>query len=382
MKLMTAVTGALALLTAIAAALCLFALLRFHTVEYALTGAVLLLALAQIASYLARRDRSAGRERLDLVKAVAETNRAITTLGERVGELEGKFADADLLVEAADRMQDEVRALQKAVARFGRSSATRDLRRSAQTAPPPPQANNNDPYALDLLPEHDLLLEPVVRLDTGDTHCYRAGIDVAGRLPSPDGDPLLDYATICEVLPVIARLRAKGRSATVLCPVSEAALADPEFVHRLVDLLAGEPDTVGSLVLDLDQRALARLSQPALEGLAWLGENGAQFCLSGADTESPDIPALAQLRFAFLDIDAALVRAAAEVEPAEARYVATRLFRNAAEHGVAVIASNLAREGDLASTADLVALGRGPLFSPPRRVRQDAARTGPAARVA
>jgi EAL domain-containing protein (putative c-di-GMP-specific phosphodiesterase class I) len=371
------VTVILAIASTAAAALCLFALVTTGRVEFALTGAVLLLALAQIASYLARDDSPARqRDRIDLVRAVSELGADVEALKRRLADMEERFGDADALNDAASRMQEEVRSLQQTVARFARTAQARPGRgKRGAPAPvldePPPQLRPED---------HDLMLEPIVRLDGGETVSYRAALDIDGweRLD----DPQAELAVMRQAMPVIRRLRDKGRGTAVICRASGPALADPGFVRRLTDLFGREPDSLASLVLDIDQSTLAALNPEGLEGLAWIGEHGAQFCLSGADTASPDVPALARLRFSYIDLDARRIAEAALLHDLGDRYAATQLFRSAARHGVAVIASGVADDPTLDAAAPYVTLARGPLFSPPRRVRAEAIREDRAAVVA
>jgi hypothetical protein len=57
------------------------------------------------------------------------------------------------------------------------------------------------------------------------------------------------------------------------------------------------------------------------------------------------------------------------------REPALKLFREAAEHGVSVIAANVAGERDVEGVLSYASLARGPLFSPPRRVLHQAGST-------
>jgi EAL domain-containing protein (putative c-di-GMP-specific phosphodiesterase class I) len=367
----------LAVTSTLAAAVCLFALVTTRRVEFALTGAVLLLALAQVASYFAREDNpKRQRDRIDMVRAVSEVGADVEALKRRIASMEDRLGDADSLHDAAGRMQEEVRSLQQTVARFARTAQGRPGR-GKRGAPAPAPDDAQPPVRPE---DHDLMLEPIVRLDGGETVCYRAALDI-DDWDSLD-DPAAEFAVMRQAMPVIRRLRERGRGAAVICRASGPALADPAFVRRLTGLFGRDPDSLASLVLDIDQATLASLDTEGLQGLAWIGEHGAQFCLSGADTASPDVPALARLRFSYIDLDAGRIAAAAQIRSTTDRYAATQLFRSAARHGVAVIASGVSDEATLGAAGPYVTLGRGPLFSPPRRVRAEATREERAADVA
>ena len=214
----------------------------------------------------------------------------------------------------------------------------------------------------------ELFLEPVVRIKEARTVYYRASLAELGS----DGTHVsvrktrLDFECFRQVVPVARRFRARNRIIGIFCPPSPASFSDEEFIARLLELLRQEHDVAGGLVVDITQKGLASLAESGLEGLAWLAELGATFCMSQTDVAGPDVPALSHLGFQFIDIDAGLIArsAAASNSPREP---ARKLFREAGEHGVSVIAANVTQERELEG---VLGYARSPAdrFSPPRRV--------------
>ena len=227
-------------------------------------------------------------------------------------------------------------------------------------------------------PEVELFLEPIVRIKEARTVYYRASL----AEPGPDGTyipvrktPALDFECFRQVVPVARRFRARNRIIGIFCPLSPASFSDQELIARLLDLIRQERDVAGGLVVDITQKGLATLEESGLEGLAWLAELGAAFSMSQTDVAGPDIPALSHLGFQFIDIDAGIIARAATASNLSVREPALRLFREAGEHGVSVIAANVAGERELEAVLSYASLARGPLFSPPRRVLHHAGTT-------
>ena len=97
--------------------------------------------------------------------------------------------------------------------------------------------------------------------------------------------------------------------------------------------------------------------------------------MSQTDVAGPDVPA-SHLGFQFIDIDAGLIARSAAASNLSVREPARKLFREAGEHGVSVIAANVTQERELEGVLGYASLARGPLFaaaagSSPRR-RADA----------
>jgi cyclic-di-GMP phosphodiesterase TipF (flagellum assembly factor) len=174
---------------------------------------------------------------------------------------------------------------------------------------------------------------------------------------------------------VARRFRARNRIIGIFCPLSPASFSDEDFIARLLALIRQERDVAGGLVVDITQKGLASLEESGLEGLAWLAELGATFSMSQTDVAGPDIPALSHLGFQFIDIDAGIIARAATASNLSVREPALKLFREAGEHGVSVIAANVAGERELEAVLGYASLARGPLFSPPRRVLHRAGTT-------
>ena len=74
------------------------------------------------------------------------------------------------------------------------------------------------------------------------------------------------------------------------------------------------------------------------------------------------MPALSHLGFQFIDIDAGLIARSAAASNLSVREPARKLFREAGEHGVSVIAANVTQER-VEGVLGYASLARGPLFA-------------------
>ncbi len=162
----------------------------------------------------------------------------------------------------------------------------------------------------------------------------------------------------------------------IFCPLSAQAFADNDFLHRLVGFLRRNEDMAGKLVIEIRQADLARLTQPGMRGLAWLAQLGATFSLAAASPQGPDLAALRELGFQFVDLDVRTL-------PGESRDRLDALTAFAAEterHDLTVMAGPVADGVDLAWLQHGASLGHGPHFARPRRVRSDFGETRRSAR--
>jgi cyclic-di-GMP phosphodiesterase TipF (flagellum assembly factor) len=377
----TALAILVVLLAFLAVVLGLYGLFVWRRSDVALTGAILLLGLAQLLSILWRRrhqaavsshregDLAEGLHRLDQLSA------ASAALGERLEQVDERLTAIERFTAPQspqlEQRVDEIEGATNVLA--GRPATAATLPEQQAAAPPVGRPQRGFP-----LPPVELFLEPIVRIKEARTVYYRASLAEQGT----DGTyipvrktPALDFECFRQVVPVARRFRARNRIIGIFCPLSPASFSDQDFIARLLDLIRQERDVAGGLVVDITQKGLASLEESGLEGLAWLAELGATFSMSHTDVAGPDIPALFHLGFQFIDIDAGIIARAATASNLSVREPALKLFRDAGEHGVSVIAANVAGERELEAVLSFASLARGPLFSPPRRVLHHAGTT-------
>ena len=377
----TALAILVVLLAFLAVVLGLYGLLVWRRSDVALTGAILLLGLAQLLSIVWRRrhgqfggssQRDSGpadsQRRLDELRADS------AALGEKLVEIEGRLVAIERFTPPeSPQLEQHVDEIEGAINAIAGRPATAVALPDQPAAPSVRRPERGPPR-----PEVELFLEPIVRIKEARTVYYRASL----AEPGADGTyipvrktPALDFECFRQVVPVARRFRARNRIIGIFCPLSPASFSDEDFIARLLALIRQERDVAGGLVVDITQKGLASLEESGLEGLAWLAELGATFSMSQTDVAGPDIPALSHLGFQFIDIDAGIIARAATASNLSVREPALKLFREAGEHGVSVIAANVAGERELEAVLGYASLARGPLFSPPRRVLHRAGMT-------
>lgn len=381
----TALALLVVLLAFMAVVLGLYGLLVWRRSDVALTGAILLLGLAQLLSIVWRRRHNrraiAAQRETDLLATqgrLEQYGAATAALGDKLEQLAEQLAAIERfnLEPRPPQLEQHGDAIERAIevpAPAGRGAIPANVPEPPPAAPPMRRPARDVPR-----PEVELFLEPIVRIKEARTVYYRASL----AEPGADGTyipvrktPALDFECFRQVVPVARRFRARNRIIGIFCPLSPASFSDEEFIARLLDLIRQERDVAGGLVVDITQKGLATLEESGLEGLAWLAELGAAFSMSQTDVAGPDIPALSHLGFQFIDIDAGIIARAATASNLSVREPALRLFREAGEHGVSVIAANVAGERELEAVLSYASLARGPLFSPPRRVLHHAGTT-------
>lgn len=377
----TALAILVVLLAFLAVVLGLYGLLVWRRSDVALTGAILLLGLAQLLSIVWRRrhgqlggssQRDSGLA--DSQRRLAELGADSAALGEKLVEIEGRLVAIERFTPPqSPQLEQHVDEIEGAINAFAGRPATAVVLPDQPAAPSVRRPERGPPR-----PEVELFLEPIVRIKEARTVYYRASL----AEPGADGTyipvrktPALDFECFRQVMPVARRFRARNRIIGIFCPLSPASFSDEDFIARLLALIRQERDVAGGLVVDITQKGLASLEESGLEGLAWLAELGATFSMSQTDVAGPDIPALSHLGFQFIDIDAGIIARAATASNLSVREPALKLFREAGEHGVSVIAANVAGERELEAVLGYASLARGPLFSPPRRVLHRAGTT-------
>ena len=372
------------------AAVCIFLLVRY---DIALLAAVSCLAVAVIVSAAASIHPDGGsNERLNgvLSQRLGKNTNDIESLSRRIAEQAQRLTDLGSRIDSATS--------QKTVSNNAPPfKLNADPQRQA-TGMQPTRAQMRLTQAQPHRSQKvQLFLEPVVRLAEGRTAYYKASfrtrdqspadlthIVASADLPVLNGqnvlwDPKLDLQLLQQVLPLLEKLRARRGATGIFCPISVATLENTQALQELVGLLKANPEAAAGIVLDIHHTALASLSEAGLQGLAWLASLGATFCLTGEGILYDEIPSLAELGFAFIDVPGdGLVQPDL---PGDAMSVA-ELLQMAADNNIALIASGVGQPDDAASLMHASSLGRGPGFSNPRAVRERAAQPDSTAQVA
>ncbi len=328
--------------------------------DAAVAGAVILLALAQLSAILSRlalEDRHSRSSR-DMVQVSADMDRQMRVMQRRMDTIEDRQNNAQ--DDVAGRLGEQIAALERTVAGLAarlEANAAPALRESgaATNGPVAPQVAANDSGSEEL----SVFLAPIVRLSSGQTSYYRASFTGGG----PDGE----IKFIARVVGVLRHLDRRGRAIGIFCPLPASAFGDARFLHQLVEFLRRSHDVAGKLVIEISQADLARLTQPGMRGLAWLAQLGAIFSLAAASVEGPDLAALRELGFQFVDLD---VKALPE-ERRDRLDAITAFAAEAERHELTVMAGPIADGADLAWLQRGASLGHGPHFARPRRVRSD-----------
>jgi cyclic-di-GMP phosphodiesterase TipF (flagellum assembly factor) len=342
---------------------CLWSLVIYGSIEMAVVGAVILLALAQLASFVSRisDERRAGRHGREFVQTAADLGRDLREVRRRLSQLEdmlrakGEGAGGDLARQVAslDRAVEALAVRLDGTPRKGEAGGR-------SHAGEPGESEQGEEGR----PDFDLFLEPVVRLESGRTTYYRARFRLGGGARPEARD---EARFIARVVALLRHLDRRGRAVGIFCRLSQEAFADGAFLRRLVKYLRRNEDVAGKLVVEITQGDLAGLSQEGMRGLAWLAELGATFSLARARPGSLDLAALRDLGFQFLDLDLAALASAEQRDPSRLKALAEEAER----HALTLIAGPVGTADDLALARSLASLAHGRRFAPPRRVRAD-----------
>jgi cyclic-di-GMP phosphodiesterase TipF (flagellum assembly factor) len=325
--------------------------------DAAIAAAVILLGLAQLSAVLSRlaAENRQARQNRDVVQATAAMARDIRDLGHRVGGLESHRADP-AQDSGGHQLAAQIAALERTVqALAARLEVAGSLVPRKLVAKPSPPSAGDDRRSGEVA----LFLTPIVRLETTRTSYYRASFRSSG----PGGESRF----VARVVAVLRHLEQRGRAVGVFCPLAGHAFADEHFLRRLVKFLRHNDDVAGKLVIEIAQDDLAGLDRAGMKGLAWLAELGATFCLARASPEGPDLAALRDLGFQFIDIDLASLPPA---DP-ERQHLLHVLATEAERHDLTLMAGPVREAAELEWLKVSATLGHGPYFARPRRVRPD-----------
>jgi EAL domain-containing protein (putative c-di-GMP-specific phosphodiesterase class I) len=366
--------------------------------ETALIAAVAMLVCAQVVSLLASsRPKEVEDARLaSLSEGIKRNARSIEQLSTRTRDQAQALAEIKQTIEKS-RTQPALQAPArpqiaapvpesiKPVAAVDHHPAPPQAPAPAtpQLAPQPARLPPQEPQ------QPSIFLEPVVRLAEGRTAYYKASLQRPAAVPGGRPHTFVsadinvrdlaaaqwpmrhDLHMLQEVMPVLAKLRARRGATGLFVPLGVATLESKPQLEAVVALLQQNPDAAAGIVLDLNVSALAVMPEAAMRGLAWLASLGATFCLSGASASNNDLAALAELGFAFLDVpEHELVDGAGQLLPA-----ALHLRQDAAAHRFTIIASSVSDNARAASLMQAVSLARGPNFASPRALKPQGAGT-------
>jgi EAL domain-containing protein (putative c-di-GMP-specific phosphodiesterase class I) len=157
----------------------------------------------------------------------------------------------------------------------------------------------------------------------------------------------------------------------VFCPLSPQSFAERDVLDELIRFLRANMDAAGSMVIEISQPDLGRLTPAGMDGLAHLAELGATLSLSEARVDGPDLETLALLGFRFFDIDIAATASSHGWDAFDKEREIGLLAHSAEQAGLTVVAANVARAQELDRVRPLARLARGSRFSAPRVVRRD-----------
>jgi cyclic-di-GMP phosphodiesterase TipF (flagellum assembly factor) len=397
------VTVVLAMLFLAIIGFCVWSVLEGGPTELILGGAIIILGLAQLLSFTARDHalNSALRRVTDIMGAYGALTRELHAVTRRVATIEGqamlehagaRAPGREWIQKGLQRPQRTFEPAPSARAAIASPSAPSETR---QTAPPqaaPPQRSAEAGASHFEEERFDLYLEPIVLIEDGSTRHYRGSLS----LRMSDGTrvgmetiqhqatkaglmPMLDYLTITRVLPVLRKLMQRQRGVGIFCTVSAAALADHDFVNKLSGLVSQNADLAKGLVMEIKQQTFAELPKEGHDVLTRLAEQGVTFCLGDADGHGSAPLALSDLGFHYVAVD---IMTLANSSSKQAEETLGNYTRDAAFHGLEVIAANVSTRTELAAVTAKASLGYGGLFSPPRLVRQEITTSSAAAAAA
>jgi len=357
--------------------------------NYAMTGAIIVLAIGQVFLLAIAWSRDAAlATKLELQgrsqRALADDLRG---LAQRLDAAERQISDAPV-EQVASEMQSLRHSFQSLSQEIehtrsriesgvmSRTYAPVPVQQPEAASLPPPKAP-----ALEASRERlELALEPVVELSNDQTAHYRAQLSLVeglGRevpyavlMAKADAGgfrPAIDFVMLKQTLPVLRRLRGKNPRLRIFVPLGLSSLNGAADLDRLVDLIEESADVAVAIVLEIEHGNLGSLGATGIDGLARLGRLGVTMALTGVSTSGLDLAALRQLGVRFLDIDAGSFETGSGLSPAWLQFAQ---FARAMQFQI--VAGGVATAAQAAAAGQLARFARGSFFAPPRRVKSDA----------
>ena len=348
--------GVLAAAAGVTFVAALWALFAWGWVDAAFAAAIIMIG-STLAIHLVRRDRALQRQ-MDSYAGIAEGQSALRRDIERLSASREKLPrspNADLI--------DEVKSLRDSI-----QSLSRDTAKPA--APPAPGLDAD---------RLELMLEPVVAFETGETVHYRASLSLAaaaghslsGAALLREADrtglrPSLDVFCAQRVIPALTRIMARRPEARVFAPISAQSIASGTHLAAISEALTRMPSAARAIVFEIDHAAMATLDPAGIEGLARLAQSGASFALARANPSGIELAPLRDLRFRHLIFEAMTLPQSAQVPP-----IWSGLARFAQHQGFMIVVANAETQDQARAASAWADYGCGIAFAPPRLVRSD-----------
>jgi EAL domain-containing protein (putative c-di-GMP-specific phosphodiesterase class I) len=353
--------------------------------NYAVTGAIIVLAIGQVFLLAVVWSRNAAlANRLELQgRSLRALSDDLRRLAERLGDAERQISDAPGEAVASE-VQDLRHSFQSLAEEIERTRDRIESGIQARTQAPPSEPElvpQPAALALDTPRERlELSLEPVIELSNDLTAHYRAQLSLVegpGRevphavliAKADDGGfrPAIDFVMLKQALPVLRRLHAKNPRLRIFVPLGLSSLNGAADLDRLVILMEESADVAGGIVLEIEHGNLGSLSATGIDGLARLARLGVTLALTGVSTSGLDLAALRQLGVRFLDIEASSFETGLGLSPAWLQF---SQFARAMQFQI--VAGGVTTAAQAAAAGQMARFGRGAFFAPPRRVKPDA----------
>jgi EAL domain-containing protein (putative c-di-GMP-specific phosphodiesterase class I) len=366
-------------------------------IDFALALAALVLATTHFVIFLYRdlyyrRRLAAISELHQRGKKLAERLGALAT---RVDVLEGSrdappAAPPPKAVEANDfnrEFEELRRSIERLAGDYGKTTPASAQRREPVLPPrreeevlreEEPRHEREEEVQAPVPHQLEFYLEPIVSLVDDTTLHYRASLVLEGhgqriafeeltRQAAANGlRPDLDGHAVSRALSVGHRLSAKRPDTCVFVPVGPETLASREALSNIEWQMTQAGEHASGIVFEIDHATMAALSPRGIEGLARLARFGSGLALSRAHGMGIDLDALRDLQFRCITFSAAALPDAHAV-PAWAE-----TSRAARDYGFSIGVQGLFYPQQVDTASRWAALGSGPVFAPPRRVKGDA----------
>jgi cyclic-di-GMP phosphodiesterase, flagellum assembly factor TipF len=231
-----------------------------------------------------------------------------------------------------------------------------------------------------------LCVEPIVTLPQRKVRYYEAllqlGTEQGEQLVAAElaacaegAAPGLDDALLTRCIKLVRRLHAKNRDIGLFCTISRASLSDPRFFSELLERMQANRALTSSLVLEVSRATVRAMGPVEHERLAALADLGFGFSLHRLADLRVEPRELSERGFRFLKAPASMLLRwagpATEIDPADFSDVLGRF-------GIDLIAEKIESENTVFDLLNFdVRFGQGPLFSPPRPVRDEVLQTSP-----
>ncbi len=231
--------------------------------------------------------------------------------------------------------------------------------------------------------ELELHLQPVVSLNDREPAFYESSL----RLKNGDGqyvDPerlkksakregvavVMDGQLLFSAVRILRTLNELNKRTGLFCPLSSSTLDDGEAFEETSTFLAANVTLAGSLMLEIDQSAVANLNSERRDRLSQLIDLGYTLLLNRVENFDIDGKALHAAGFRYLKVSVdALLQIADDGNIDD--YVSD--FSEEMENcGITVIVSEIEQEAQVIHLIDFdLPLGQGSLFAPSRPVKPE-----------